>query len=436
MTNNEYMTTAGNRSSLADLAVGHLLAERFRVESVLGVGGMSTVYRAVDEALGRTVALKVFRSDLADADDVRRQRDEIQLLASLSAPGLVTLFDAVAEGSEGRHGRAFLVLEFVDGVDLRTRLQDGVLEPTAVARIGADVSGALAYIHSRNVVHRDVKPGNILLPHTSQAQGDEHRGSPQAKLADFGIARLVDDARLTAIGTIIGTASYLSPEQARGAAVGPATDIYSLGLVLLESLTGERAFPGSALESVSARLARDPVIPAYLGVVWAALLGSMTSRSPADRPSATSCAAKLESLATESSPPGPALDPTLVLPETTAVAPGATSVLPQATMILPESTLTSPDRTVVLPAPGPTVKPHRRRRALLVPAIAIAAVLVFAFIVAGLTLSQTGAGPSTSAVTPPASPAVSSPPSPVVSYPSVPGALGQHLAQLQRSVAP
>ena len=206
--------------------------------------------------------------------------------------------------------------------------------------------------------------------------------------------------------------------------------------MLLESLTGERAFPGSALESVSARLARDPVIPAYLGVVWAELLGSMTSRSPADRPSATACAAKLESLATESSPPGPALDPTLVLPETTAVAPGATSVLPQATMILPESTLTSPDRTVVLPAPGRTVNPHRRRRALLVPAIAIAAVLVFAFIVAGLTLSQTGAGPSTSAVSPPASPAVSSPPSPAVSYPTVPGALGQHLAQLQGSVAP
>ncbi len=437
MTHNGLMSTDPNRSPTPGLAAGDLVGDRFRIESTVGVGGMATVYRARDEALGRTVALKVFRSELADADDVRRQRDEVQLLASLNAPGLVTLFDAVAEGGVGDHGRAFLVLEFVDGVDLRTRLTDGVPDEHLMARIGMDVASALSYIHARGVVHRDVKPGNILLPHDHSMPG-----APLARLADFGIARLLDDARMTATGTVIGTATYLSPEQAEGATVGTASDVYSLGLVLLESLTGQRAFPGTAIEAVLARLARDPEIPDSLADPWRSLLSAMTARRPEDRPDAASVAAILS---------GPyflepsSLQPSPGRPGTEATQPFDTA--PPATVLLetevlnPTKLLTTPEypapertvKTTVFTAPPAAVlpeSPSRRRRRLGLLGAAVAAVIVA--VVLAVSLSRgiaTGPAASTSSTSP--SPRTSS-----VSYPAVSGTLGTHLGQLQRSVAP
>src|SRR5690554_6776129 len=258
-----------------DLDVGSLLADRFRVSALIGRGGMATVYRAEDEALGRTVALKVISGDLADGEDLQRQQDEIQLLATLNHPGLVTLFDAATDAE----GQAFLVMELVDGTDLHTRLRDGILPAAEVARIGHSLAEALVYVHAQGVIHRDIKPGNILLPAADAARPGQH-----AKLADFGIARIVDGARLTATGKVLGTASYFSPEQALGEALTPASDVYSLGLVLLESLTGERAFGGSAVESMMARLARDPEVPAELCDSWAGLLRGMTQRMPEARP--------------------------------------------------------------------------------------------------------------------------------------------------------
>jgi serine/threonine protein kinase len=188
-----------------DDTIGTVLAGRFRVTGLLGSGGMATVYLADDEALGRPVAVKVFRRDLADGDDLQRQQDEIQLLATLNHPGLVTLFDASTDDA----GNAFLVMELVDGTDLHSRLRDGPLSPALVARIGGTLADALVYVHAKGVIHRDIKPGNILLP-----RPDEHHSGPAAKLADFGIARIVDGARLTATGKILGTATYFSPEQA------------------------------------------------------------------------------------------------------------------------------------------------------------------------------------------------------------------------------
>jgi serine/threonine protein kinase len=432
MTHNGVMSTDPNSSPTSGLAAGDLVGDRFRIESTVGVGGMATVYRARDEALGRTVALKVFRSELADADDVRRQRDEVQLLASLNAPGLVTLFDAVAEGGVGDHGRAFLVLEFVDGVDLRTRLLEGLPDQASVGRIGSDVAAALSYIHARGVVHRDVKPGNILLPHDHSTPG-----SPLAKLADFGIARLLDDARMTATGTVIGTATYLSPEQAEGSTVGTASDVYSLGLVLLESLSGQRAFPGTAIEAVLARLARDPEIPHTLADPWRGLLAAMTQRRPEDRPDASSVAATLrkpaffeqeatELLATElltTEPPAPELlEPTKLL-----IAPEGLD---------PTVVLTAPEGlapTVVLGAPvengaPATPTPRRRRFALIGAAVAVALIVI----VLAVSLSRPGVtGPAASTSPQSPKPSTSS-----VAYPDVPGTLGEHLRQLQQSVAP
>ena len=408
---------AGDDAS-ARRQVGSLLADRYRIEAVIGRGGMATVYRATDEALGRTVAVKVFRDDLADADDVRRQHDEIRLIAGLNHFALVTLFDAVADNSSGDHGRAFIVMQFVDGPDLRHRLASGTLDPRTAALVGADVAEALAYVHDRDVVHRDVKPGNILLPNReNEATG------PQAMLADFGIARIVDGTRLTATGSVLGTANYLSPEQAVGSELSGATDVYSLGLVLIECLTGEKCFPGSALESVSARLNSDPVIPEQFGESWAALLRSMTAREPSTRLNAVSAAAALRRIALEQPETPELLDPTLRYPTSTpdtasTVLLGAERQPTAVTTKLPGGEMATARQKT-----PPRPRPARRsgRRALIVAGIAT--VILVVAITLGLWII-TSRAPSPHAT------------QTSINYPSVPGDLGVHLRQLEEAVAP
>ncbi|QHO71085.1 hypothetical protein BHD05_08545 [Marisediminicola antarctica] len=249
---------------------------------------MSTVYRASDAALGRTVALKVFRADLADADDLRRQQSEIQLLASLNHSTLVTLYDAITDEAD----RVALVLEYIEGRDLRDELAAGAIDQRTTALIGADIADALAYVHARGIVHRDLKPGNLLIP----VQSADSTG-PRAKLTDFGIARIIDDTHLTAAGSVIGTVGYLSPEQALGAPIGPASDVYSLGLVLLECLTGIRAFGGTGVEAIAARISRDPEIPASLSQAWIEALRWMTRRTPGERATAAEASEMLREIA-------------------------------------------------------------------------------------------------------------------------------------------
>jgi len=253
---------------------------------------MATVYRGLDEALGRDIAVKLFRASAVDPDDVGRQETEMRLLASLTHPGLVTLYDAGKDDAgrdDGPDGepRAFLVMELVDGPDLRKRLRETPLPAADVAFIGAELASALAYIHARGVIHRDVKPANILLPPAVAGT------APRAKLTDFGIARMIDGARFTATGATLGTANYLSPEQASGKSASGASDIYSLGLVVLECLTGRIEFGGSPLEAAVARLSRDPEIPESLGKQWQSLLSGMTSRDPDSRPTAAEVSAAL-----------------------------------------------------------------------------------------------------------------------------------------------
>lgn len=267
---------------------GRLLAGRYRLESLLGRGAAAEVYRAFDVVLERAIAVKLFNPGAEMAAAVRRN-SEIRVLAGLNHPGLVTLFDAGTDPE--LDDRPYLVMELVEGVSLAERLRDGAVAPREAALIGASLADALSYVHGQGVVHRDIKPANVLLAdHT-------------VKLGDFGIARLLDDARLTTTGSTVGTANYLSPEQARGDQVGPASDVYSLGLVVLESLTGVVAYPGHGIAAAAARLHRPPVIPAELGSAWGELLTRMTAAEPAARPTAAEAGVALRALALGVEPP-------------------------------------------------------------------------------------------------------------------------------------
>jgi serine/threonine protein kinase len=177
------------------------------------------------------------------------------------------------------HDASFVVTDLVDGPSLAERIQAGPpLPPGAARRVGAQLAEALAYTHSCGVVHRDVEPANVLLDHG------------QAKLADFGIATSIDRIATTADERVVGTAAYLAPEQARGEPVGPAADIYALGLVLLEALTGRREYPGARAESAPARLQRPPAIPVEIPDDFSCLLREMTRDQPANRPTAAQAA--------------------------------------------------------------------------------------------------------------------------------------------------
>lgn len=261
---------------------GTLLGERYELTALLGRGGMADVFSARDRVLHRDVAVKVLRESPDTEADRVRFAAEARVLAGLAHPGLVLLLDAESGGAH-----PYLVLELVVGRTWARELAGGRAEPLAVARIGVQVAAALAHAHAAGVVHRDVKPANVLV----DAAG-------RAKLADFGIARLVDEhVRHTRTGFTVGTAAYLAPEQVRGEPATAAVDVYALGLVLLEALTGERAFPGTSTESAFARLQRNPTVPVSLPRGWPRLLAAMTATDPAERLSAAAVADALAALA-------------------------------------------------------------------------------------------------------------------------------------------
>ena len=253
--------------------------DRYEILGQIGNGGMADVYRARDGLLGREVALKLLRGGRPSDSDRARFLAEGRILAGLTHPGLITLLDIGADDEQ-----PFLAMELVEG-----RTLAGPLELADVADLGRQLAGALAYAHQHGVVHRDVKPGNVLLE-------DDGR----VRLADFGIARLLGDTvHLTDPGKTIGTAAYVAPEQVRGDPVDTPADVYALGLVLIEAITGEPVYTGPPMEAAVARLHCPPSIPEGLPPGWQRLLSEMTSSDPALRPSAAAVAIKLSSLASD-----------------------------------------------------------------------------------------------------------------------------------------
>ncbi|SDD63016.1 serine/threonine-protein kinase [Actinokineospora iranica] len=289
------------------MGTGTLLDDRYRLGELIGAGGMADVHSAVDTRLGREVAVKLFHPKASSAT-VTRLETEARLLAGLSHPGLVRVFDVAVDNE-----RPYLVMELVRGTTLRGLLDERQLDTDMVARLGMRLAGILDHVHSHGIVHRDVKPSNILIDQDGACY-----------LADFGIARALGGARITATGRCVGTAAYLAPEQIQGETTGPPGDIYSLGLVLLECLTGGPEFDGSDVEAALARLTRSPEIPGWLPPVWVETLAAMTARGPEDRPDAAECGQRLAAAALF----GPVERPSLLPWRRTRTLTGPTTTTP------------------------------------------------------------------------------------------------------------
>ena len=262
-----------------------LLLGRYRPTRALARGGLAVVYLARDERLGRDVAVKLMNSgtDL----DTERYDVELRALARLNHHGMVSIVDAGVDDSEPDDPRPFLVMELVNGHTLERTLRDRTLRSRQIGEIAFDVAETLEYVHRCGLIHRDVSPSNIMIANYETKSSRE-----RALLTDFGLA--IETSSVPT--TVSGTAAYVSPEQVRNETLTPATDIYSLGLVVLQCFTNQIAFPGTVIESMSARLVSDPVIPDTISETWQVILAAMTRRNPANRPVAEEVAAAVRQL--------------------------------------------------------------------------------------------------------------------------------------------
>src|SRR5438132_2720628 len=249
---------------------------RYELVRRIARGGMAEVYLARDLLLDRPVALKMLFPELSvDESFVARFRREAQAAANLSHPNIVSVYDW-GEGD----GAYFIVMEYVDGRPLSSHIRaEGALLPDRAAAVGAAVASALAFAHRAGVIHRDVKPGNVLI--TSEGH---------VKVTDFGIARATSAAQedLTQTGAVMGTATYFSPEQAQGLPVDPRTDLYSLGVVLYETVTGQPPFSGDSAVAIAYKHVReDPLAPSRLNrdvpAAVDAIILKCLAKNPANR---------------------------------------------------------------------------------------------------------------------------------------------------------
>ena len=232
---------------------GGTLSGRYQLGDRLGSGGMSNVYKATDLTLERTVAVKVLAEHLSDDDRfVARFRREALAVAKLIHPNIVQVYDTGVD--DARH---YIVMEYVEGRSGAQVLQSkGPVGPETTAEVGAQACAGLDYAHRRGIVHRDVKPGNLMI-----VGGPVGGGEMTVKLTDFGIARAAEQTRITQVGSVVGTAAYLAPEQVRGEEATPATDVYALGVVLYQLLTGRLPYEGSTLAELAVRQENERPLP-------------------------------------------------------------------------------------------------------------------------------------------------------------------------------
>ena len=390
---------------------GPVIAGRYRLGSRLGRGGMADVFDAHDERLARPVAVKLLRPGLtADPGMRARFEREARSAASLNHPNVVAVYDSGEDG-----GRAFLVMERLPGETLGDRMRSGPVDPDWLRSVAADVLAALDAAHQRGIVHRDIKPGNILL----DPEG-------RAKVGDFGIAKAIRDgaagarstdpaaADLTAVGMLVGTIAYLSPEQIQGGPASPQSDLYGLGVVLYEALAGRKPFPGgeavaqarAVVEAGAPDIAEiRPDVPPDL----AAVVRRAMSRSPGDRfVSARSMRAALLG----EGRPDTQLLPGAVLPGGAAGGPGpeprpVQQLQPQPpapTLVAPRPGPAAPIRPAPGRATGTVGSPRRRRgraRRVLVGTLAVLAVVAMltAVALAGRDRGRDTAAPSSTSST-------------------------------------
>ena len=242
-----------------------LISGRYELADRLGSGGMSTVYKATDRVLERTVAVKILAEHLSDDDKfVARFRREALAVAKLIHPNIVQVYDTGVD--DGRH---YIVMEYVEGRSGAQLLQTrGAVGPETAVEIGTQSCAGLEYAHRQGIIHRDVKPGNLMViggPATRGASGatahDPPTGEMTVKLTDFGIARAAEQTRLTQVGSVVGTAAYLAPEQARGEEATPASDVYALGVVIYQLLTGRLPWEGATLAELALRRENERPLP-------------------------------------------------------------------------------------------------------------------------------------------------------------------------------
>lgn len=373
---------------------GSTIANRYELGDRLGSGGMSTVYRAVDRVLERTVAVKVLAEHLSDDEKfVARFRREALAVAKLVHPNIVQVYDTGVDA-----GRHFIVMEFVEGRSGAQLLQrDGALGPRVAVEIAAQACAGLEYAHRMGIIHRDVKPGNLMVI-GGPAGGPAEMS---VKLADFGIARAAEQTRLTQVGSVVGTAAYLSPEQSRGEEATPISDVYSLGVVTYQLLTARLPYEGNSLAELAIRrenerplppTSYDPEIPDALSqAILRALENEPENRYVDALAYGAALRAGLEGIA-------PSDEATTRLAESRSTV--ATRVAPRE-----PRTPTAPARSArparprrTSPPPRRVAKPPRRRSRLssfLRALLAVVLVAVVAGLIAAVILLATDAGQST-----------------------------------------
>jgi eukaryotic-like serine/threonine-protein kinase len=344
-----------------------LLGNRYLLTERIAGGGMGEVWAATDDVLGRPVAVKILRREYADDPTfLERFRAEARHAAGLSHSGIAAVYDYGEDD-----GSPFIVMELVPGEPLSAEMaREGSLAPERTLDIIGQAALALQTAHDGGVIHRDVKPGNLLLTPDGTV-----------KITDFGIARATDSVPLTLTGAIMGTAYYISPEQASGESVTPASDVYSLGIVAYECLTGRRPFDGNTPVSVALAQVKEepPALPAGIAAPVAALVMQMLAKDPADRPASAGELGR-EALALRAA--GVAATPaTKALPVADADATRRISPVDA-----PLGSLSSTDTN-----PGFLLPPLRARPAWLPFVIAAAVVLVLI-----LATAKACSGPSTS----------------------------------------